>query len=85
VTNIETAMFISAGASTVAALVGIGGLFVAVRSHHQTLANGHRLVETEKKVDLVHKTTNGLSERAEYLARQLGVREGIDLEKERKL
>lgn len=36
-----------------------------------------------RKLDAVHKSTNGLSERAEVLAKKLGVEEGRAAEKAR--
>jgi hypothetical protein len=44
--------------------------------------NGRKLTDQGKRLEAVHVSTNGLSERAEVLAKALGVAEGKATEKE---
>ena len=43
--------------------------------------NGQKLNQSNVKLDEVHKSTNGLAERAEKLAKKLGIEEGKAAEK----
>ena len=67
-------MTISEIAQLLTALAVCGNVAVSWR-------NGRKLSEQARKLEAVHDSTNGLSERNEAIARTLGVAEGAAAEK----
>jgi hypothetical protein len=67
VTGTEIALIISASGTFLSAVVASIGAIISLSN--------------SRKLDAVHQSTNGLSERAEALAKKLGIEEGKAAEK----
>ena len=66
----QTALILTACGTLLSSIVAAIGVVFSVR-------NSRKLDVNNDKIDAVHRSTNGLAERNEAIARKLGVVEGI--------
>jgi hypothetical protein len=77
-TGTEIALVIAACGTLVTALTSAYGVLVTIRNAQEAREQRGVIVS---KLEAVHQSTNGLSERNEAIARKLGVAEGTAAEK----
>jgi hypothetical protein len=66
-------VLVDSGPAWVVALAAAANVYLTHRNGRKSAERGK---DTEKKLEALHKSTNGLSERNEAIARKLGVEEG---------